>query len=401
MSARDGAIAFLCPVAPSDRGNGLAMRAGLFLEGLASVAPVELVVVPIYTAPLGGDAFAARHAHARWTPTLAGPQDRDWITGMLATAAGRQRAGALHPLPGVCRHPDAASRARLDELLARVGLVHVMRSFLTPWVDGLLDRAGRPPVTLDFDELDSGVCAQLGEAEEARRFARLERSCARRVDQSYTASAADALAIGQDPAAAPVGVVPNAVRRPAAPPPPPDGAGPSYDLLFVGNLSYAPNVDAVRWLCGELRSRLGGASIAIVGSAPGAAVRSLGELDGVTVAADVAEVAGWYAAARVAVVPLRLGGGTRTKIVEALAHGRPVVSTTLGASGLPSGEERGVLVTDDADAFAAACRALLGDPGRARRVAAAGRPHVVWADDVREVVAARTRAVIARHRSGS
>ena len=52
-------------------------------------------------------------------------------------------------------------------------------------------------------------------------------------------------------------------------------------------------------------------------------------------------------------------------------------------------------------AFAAACRALLSDPGRAARVAAAGQPHVAWVDDVREDIAARTRAVLARHRSGS
>jgi glycosyltransferase involved in cell wall biosynthesis len=297
----------------------------------------------------------------------------------------------------VCRHPSPASRAWLHELLFGVGLVHVMRSFLTPWVDALLDSARRPPVTLDFDELDSGVRAQLGELEEARRFARLERYYAGRVDQCYTASATDARIVGRDPAGAAVAVVPNAVPRAATPTR--DAAARSYDLLFVGNLSYAPNVDAVRWLCGAVRPLLRGASIAIVGSAPSEAVRRLGELDGVTVAGDVPEVGSWYARARVAVVPMRVGGGTRTKIPEALAHGRPVVSTSVGASGLPSGADRGVLVADRAETFAAACLGLLGDPERARRVAAAGWEHVAWVTDVREVVAAQTRAVLERHRS--
>ena len=377
VAMSDVAIALLCPTLPTDRGNGLAMRAGLFLEGLASVGPVELVVVPIYAAPMGGDAFAARHAHTRWTATLAGEQDRAPITAMLATAPGRDRAGALHPLPGVCRYPDAASRARLDELLAQVGLVHVMRSFLTPWVDGLLDRTTRPPVTLDFDELDSDVCAQLGDAENARRFARLERSCARRVDQSYTASAADARTIVVAPGC-------RAGRRRAQRRAPAGGGlrrrrtGPGRATTCCSSATSPTRRTSTpsTGCAGRCGRGCPAPASPLVGSAPGDAVRTLGELDGVTVAADVPEVGSWYAAARVAVVPLR----ARRRHADEDRRGagaRPAgrVDDARGVRACPVGEARGVLVADDADAFAAACRALLvrSWPGGARGRRRAGR----------------------------
>jgi hypothetical protein len=120
-------------------------------------------------------------------------------------------------------------------------------------------------------------------------------------------------------------------------------------------------------------------TIAIIGSRPGDEVRALAGDDRVTVVADPADIAPWYAAAKVAVVPLRHGGGSRLKLIEAPAHGRPVVSTTVGAHGLPwdaAGEAGGVLIADEPETFAAACRALLSDPDRAEALGQRGRAMV-------------------------
>jgi glycosyltransferase involved in cell wall biosynthesis len=76
-------------------------------------------------------------------------------------------------------------------------------------------------------------------------------------------------------------------------------------------------------------------------------------------------VAPWYREAQVAAVPLRAGGGTRIKILEAFAHGRPVVSTTIGIEGIAAEPGRHALIADDAVAFAAACLRLLRDPALA------------------------------------
>jgi glycosyltransferase involved in cell wall biosynthesis len=147
--------------------------------------------------------------------------------------------------------------------------------------------------------------------------------------------------------------------------------------VFVGNLSYAPNVDAACWLCQEVVPLLGDVTVALVGSRPAPAVRALAARPGVTLAADVPDVGPWYAGATIAVVPIRVGAGTRTKTLEALAHRRPVVATTRGAEGLElGGSERPVVVRDTPQDFAAACRELLDDPARTTRLGKHGETIV-------------------------
>ena len=142
---------------------------------------------------------------------------------------------------------------------------------------------------------------------------------------------------------------------------------PDHDLLFVGNLSYAPNVEAARWLCHEVLPRLGDdVRVAIVGSNPHADVLALVADARVTVAPDVPDVTPWYARSSIAVVPVQRGGGSRIKLIEALAHRRAAVSTTIGAAGMPwSDAESPIVCADTPDAFARACRELLDDPARA------------------------------------
>jgi glycosyltransferase involved in cell wall biosynthesis len=257
-----------------------------------------------------------------------------------------------------------------------------MRSYLAPCLDFLFDAPHRPAITLDLDELDSSIQRQLGQGQEAERFERLEAYYIPRVDHLYTASEKEAQLVRREHGVDRVSVIPNAVQFPTIT----GTVEEQYDLLFVGNLSYEPNIDAVRWLCEEIRPLLGAVEIAIVGSRPGPEVRALAELAGVTVVGDAPEVTPWYRRSRVAVVPLRIGGGSPTKTVEALAHGRPVVATSLGATGACSGQQRGVLTADSADAFAYACRRLLCDSSAAARLGAAGRANVVMAERVAEQI---------------
>jgi polysaccharide biosynthesis protein PslH len=164
--------------------------------------------------------------------------------------------------------------------------------------------------------------------------------------------------------------VPNAVR-----PPQPARAttADAHDLLFVGNLSYGPNVEAARWLCERVLPLLGEARLAIVGSDPAQQVLALASDPRVVVAPDVEDLAPWYENAAVAVVPVLRGGGSRIKLIEALAHRRPVVATSAGAAGLPwTDDESPVVIADAPEEFADACRALLEDRVRAAELAEAG-----------------------------
>lgn len=388
-------IVMLTPVRPAARGNGLAMRAGLFLEGMSRRHEVRVAVVPVFGTPgpdgedwvagLAAGCVTLELLHAAGdSGPLASHGDRVWPTVLLSTPEGRRRAREIYPLPVLCRPLSARGQSVLAAMVQGARLVHVMRSYLAPCVDFLLDAEPRPRITLDVDELDSAGQRQLGNEEEARRFERVERYYTPRADHVFTVSAADADLVRREYGVRQVTPVLNAVREPVWPTPPPRV---EHDLLFVGNLSYAPNIDAARWLCEAIRPRLGpGVTIALVGSSPAPDVLSLSRLPGVTVVADVPDVTPWYGRARIAVAPLRTGGGTRTKIVEAQAHARAVVATPLGASGLAVGEENGVIVAEGTEAFARACRELLGDPPAARRVGAAGRAGVVMAEQVIEQI---------------
>lgn len=151
----------------------------------------------------------------------------------------------------------------------------------------------------------------------------------------------------------------------------------SRRIVFVGVMDYFPNSEAAIFFANRIwprvRARLEGAELAIVGANPGPAVLALGELPGVTVTGMVPDVRPFYHGALAAVVPLRTGGGTRLKILEAMAAGVPVVSTPLGAEGLEVVEGENILLADagDTEGWAQRLETLADSPdGRARLTAA-------------------------------
>ena len=149
----------------------------------------------------------------------------------------------------------------------------------------------------------------------------------------------------------------------AAPRPPPE----NHDIVFVGGFAHPPNADAAIWLAREIFPRVlasvPSARLRIVGSNPGPALRALTG-DAVMLHADASAAAlhTIYATARIAVVPLRFGAGVKLKTVEPLRDGLPLVSTTVGAQGLP-GLAGIVDVVDTAEDIAAAMVRLLRDDG--------------------------------------
>jgi glycosyltransferase involved in cell wall biosynthesis len=179
----------------------------------------------------------------------------------------------------------------------------------------------------------------------------------------------------------PVAVVPNTVdEEPVV-----DAAAAPRRLLFVGSLDYDPNVDAVRTLVRAIMPRVRAvvpdAELDVAGRNPTAEVIALCAVPGVRLHADAPSLDPVYAQARLVVAPLRLGGGTRMKIVEALARGAPVVATPTAAEGLHANPGRDIVLADDADAFAHACIRLLEDPAAAAAIGAAGR--AIWERDHR------------------
>jgi polysaccharide biosynthesis protein PslH len=151
-------------------------------------------------------------------------------------------------------------------------------------------------------------------------------------------------------------------------------------VAFVATMGWAPNVDAAVWLGREIwpqvRARVPGARLLLVGREPAPAVRALAD-EHVEVTGTVADVTPYLARSRVVTAPLRAGGGTRLKIMEALDVGRPVVATSVGCEGLDDLVGRGVVLADTATALADAIVSLLVDPARAAALGRAGHDAVV------------------------
>jgi sugar transferase (PEP-CTERM/EpsH1 system associated) len=177
----------------------------------------------------------------------------------------------------------------------------------------------------------------------------------------------------------PIAVAPNGVDVTAFAPAAPVEEVPGR-VVFTGTLGYHPNVQAVlhfaRACWPRIRAEVPQAEWQIVGSYPPPEVQRLAELPGVTVTGTVPEVQPYLRAASVAVVPLLVGGGTRLKILEALATGKAVVTTTVGGEGLALVPGEHALIEDEPEAFASAVIALLRDPGRRAALGKAGRALV-------------------------
>ncbi|MFO0951489.1 MAG: glycosyltransferase family 4 protein [Isosphaeraceae bacterium] len=154
-------------------------------------------------------------------------------------------------------------------------------------------------------------------------------------------------------------------------------------VLFLGSLDWRPNLDALDLLLGRvfpaLRAAEPGATLDVVGRNPPAALaRRVDETPGAVLHANVADVRPYLARAGVLAVPLRVGGGSRLKILEALASGLPVVSTRVGAEGLCLTPDEDLVVTgDDADSFTRGLIDAVRVPARVQATAARGRAFVL------------------------
>lgn len=232
-----------------------------------------------------------------------------------------------------------------------------------------------------------GPLAPITRALDDRAWRRFERGVMEQVQAVVVFTARDRRALEALGAATPIveipfGVPVSAQALSAAGTPPPS-------ILFVGNFMHPANADAALWLGRSLLARVRAqhpaARLTIVGPSPPPEVRALAG-DGVEVTGEVADVMPYLAAAAVVAAPVRVGGGMRVKVLEALAAGKAVVATPLAVEGLDvtSGEQ--LLVAEGEARFAAALTGLLADD--ATRVALGARAgawaceHLGWAASV-------------------
>ena len=176
-----------------------------------------------------------------------------------------------------------------------------------------------------------------------------------------------------------VEVIPNGVDVKKYQPLPLPTAKNPPSLLFLGNMGYPPNVDAALYFCEEIfpliQQENSDAELWVVGRDPSPEVLALDE-ENVHVTGRVDEVIPYYQKSAICVVSLRAGGGTRLKILEAMALGRPVVSTSIGCEGLDVVDGEHLLIADTPTQFAEKTTRLLHDPGLYQRLSTNGRKLV-------------------------
>ena len=397
---------FLAPQVPWPLDVGSKIRTYNLLMSYAELGPVTLVCY----AQDENDAAAVDSLRASVASIEVIP------LGAMPGAPGLF-AQAVHRWPRVIRFFSRAAFTRAVSALATMqhfDVVHVERLFMAEGIAGL-GRGGSLLRVLDVDDLESAKARRdlaalswwklrkwLG-ALDVIKLRRYESHILRDLDQALVCSDLDRTAVAPRMGRGEAVTFRNgadfdATVRPATD----DGR----TLLFFGALDYGPNVDAALFLVREIwpriRAALPEARLKIAGKSPCAEVRALGNGDDVELMGYVNDKAELFASVTAAVVPIRSGGGTRIKILEAMAMGKAVISTRIGCEGIDATHGESILLGDSAEEFAQACLRALGDAPLREKLSANGRElvrrHYAW-PAIRRSFSAKVRETVNRRRS--
>lgn len=366
---------------PTEGNFGGLMRSRLMIEALADLAPVELAVINGRTG-LGPDVYAESvHRARRFTisSTLTLADRLKWIMNPkipLSLAANDYRS----------------LRRDFKQWMSEYSLIWIIRTSVYHAVEPVLPTG--VPVVVDVDDLESvkleGYLASRRRGSDSdgllkylaripsemqgklniQAWRKFDAKVTREVDAAIVCSPEDARSIGG-----------NAIVIPNSYPTPPKPLGQIFRdespvILLQGQLTYAPNADGAEFFVTHVLPYIRNAdpniSVRLVGRSD-ERVQRLANVPNVKVLGFVPDIGDELRLADLIVVPIRFGGGTRIKILEAFAHGIPVVSTSIGAHGLGAVAGIHILEADDPEDFARACIRALTDLDLRASLASSGR----------------------------
>jgi glycosyltransferase involved in cell wall biosynthesis len=334
-------------------------------------------------------------AHCAMTCEVAIP-DRPPLSVRVA-----RRAAPLRGIPAwaaFVAFPELARKLRETAATWQPDVVHFEYHVMGQYAAALGAHAARRVLT----EYEAGVIAvrehlahprdrgSLAARLQHRAWVRFERRVIAAMDAVVVFAERDRAALEPIAAGTPIVRIGLGTRLPPVPLDP-LGSAQRPELLFVGSFTHAPNVDAALRLAGAIfprvRERVPDATLRIIGPDAPPRLATLGG-EGVEVMGRVPDVTPWLDAAALVVAPLRLGSGMRVKIVEALAHGKAIVTSARGIEGLALDDGVHVALAESDDQFAARIVELLGEPDRRRVLAANARRWACthlgeerWADE--------------------
>lgn len=346
---------------------------------------------------------------------------RDAAKGTLAFYLDAARHLLSSRPYAVAKYESGAYKTAVADALARTAYDLIVCDFLPPAVN--LPATLPCPVVLFTHNVEAeiwrrhadtatGLVKRLLLGTQYRRMLRFEAETLRRFEGVLAVSEADRETFSRlYPGAArePIHVVPTGVDTsyfaPASADPEAASPADGRTLIFTGSMDWLPNEDAMRFFCRDIlpliRAEEPEVTLQIVGRAPTPEVRRLAEDTAVQVTGRVDDVRPFMRQAAVYIVPLRIGGGTRLKIFEAMAMSKAVVSTTVGAEGLPVTAGEHLMLADEPRSFARSVVRMLRDLERRRGIERAARALVVehydWAVAAANLEAALVRAAHVTH----
>lgn len=328
--------------------------------------------------------FAGRNPVGEWCERLVTvPLESSYSPAKLA----RGLMGRI-PLP-VLNYTTTAMKETLARLLAEsdFDLVHVQGLHLADYLPIIRAARSKPKVICDWHNVESELMQRYGEQTKgaprrayakltAHRMADMEKRIVREFDAHLTVSERDRDQIMALLPTAPVHVIENGVNVEYYSPKSGEEPVKPHRLIFVGSMDYHANIDAVLYFAYDIWPRVRAAmpdlTFTVVGRNPTPEVSALSGSDGMEITGRVRDVRPYCREALIAVVPLRIGGGSRLKILEAMAASLPVVSTSLGAEGLEARHDENLLIADTDDAFSEAVLRLCREASTRERLAKAG-----------------------------
>ena len=360
-------LLFLCQTLPYPPDGGVAIRSYNILRLLAK--RYDVTALCFYRRSVIRDVEASLVALRRIAKLVeAFPIEQEYSRArLLADHLGSVVRRRVYT---VSAYENAGFRARLEQLLRSESfdLVHVDSLDLSAYLP-LLPLAATVCVHHNVESAllrrragaDSNALRRAYLSLQASLMEREERYWCPRVALNVTVSADDKRGLQRLAPAAAVAVVPNGVDVQAFQP----GGPPTGGVVFVGGMTWFPNKDALEHFARDILPvlRAGGCDDAItwVGRAlPGAAETY--QEHGITLTGYVDDIRPFVADSACYVVPLRVGGGTRLKILDAWAMGKAVVSTSIGCEGLDARDGWNILIRDDARGFAAGVQEVLSNP---------------------------------------
>jgi sugar transferase (PEP-CTERM/EpsH1 system associated) len=376
-------VAFVTVRVPFPLNSGGRIRTFHLLKHISQVHRVTLITA-VESAVEARAAAALEERLPQVTLRLARVPPRNTV----ARRAVRALRSPIDPLPYTWagyRHPRFTGNLRRALAEERYDLLHCDHTQVAHAVLAL----ETPPRLLNAHNVDSVLIERLAAVErrgwrrtllgwQARKVAAAERRTYPAFDGALAMSEVDRVHIERLAAGRPVWTIPNGVDvgwfEPTQTEPEPGL------MVFSGAMDWMPNVDAVEFFAREIlpriRRRRPESRLLVVGRDPAPALVARLTGAGVEFSGTVDDVRPHLARCRLFVVPLRVGSGTRLKILEAWAMGKAVLSTALGAEGLPARDGENILIADTPERFAERAVALLEDVGSSKRLGGAGRQVV-------------------------